>query len=95
MPEGLWFTGVVMARAGYDGRLTAIHPYSATVLRTPVTQRSPVFAMLRRGEMRFETTGHKQVIRGVLSWMPDVKVLAVKSLHDRVCEKLEAGLRSQ
>ena len=45
--------------------------------------------------MRFETTGRKQVIRLVLSWMPDVKVLAPKSLLDRICEKLEAGLRSQ
>lgn len=48
-----------------------------------------------RVEMRFETTGRKQVIRWVLSWMPDVKVLAPKSLRDRICEKLEAGLRSQ
>jgi predicted DNA-binding transcriptional regulator YafY len=48
-----------------------------------------------RVEMRFETTGRKQVIRWVLSWMPDVKVLAPKSLRDRVREKLEAGLLSQ
>jgi len=48
-----------------------------------------------RVEMRFETTGRKQVIRWILSWMPDVKVLAPKSLRDRVSEKLEAGLRSQ
>jgi predicted DNA-binding transcriptional regulator YafY len=45
--------------------------------------------------MSFETTGRKQVIRWVLSWMPDVKVLFPKSLRDRVCEKLEAGLRLQ
>ena len=58
---------------------------------------SQEFHMRRDGrvEMRFETTGRKQVIRWVLSWMPDVKVLAPKSLRDRVCEKLEAGLRSQ
>ncbi len=56
---------------------------------------SQEFHMRRDGrvEMRFETTGRKQVIRWVLSWMPDVKVLAPKSLRDRVCEKLEAGLR--
>jgi predicted DNA-binding transcriptional regulator YafY len=30
--------------------------------------------------MRFETTGRKQVIRWILLWMPDVKVLAPKSL---------------
>jgi predicted DNA-binding transcriptional regulator YafY len=58
---------------------------------------SQEFRMRRdaRVEMRFETTGRKQVIRWVLSWMPDVKVLSPKSLRDRVCEKLEAGLRSQ
>jgi predicted DNA-binding transcriptional regulator YafY len=38
--------------------------------------------------MSFETTGRKQVIRWVPSWMPDVKVLPPKSLPDRVCEKL-------
>ena len=37
-----------------------------------------------RVEMRFETTGRKQVIRWILSWMPDVKVLAPKSLRDGV-----------
>ena len=58
---------------------------------------SQEFHMRRDGrvEMRFETTGRKQVVRWVLSWMPDVKVLAPKSLHDRVSEKLEAGLRGQ
>ena len=45
-------------------------------------------------EMRFETTGRKQVIRWVLSWMPDIKVLAPKSLRDRVREKIQAGLLS-
>lgn len=58
---------------------------------------SQVFHMRQDGrvEMRFETTGRKQVVRWIHSWMPDVKVLAPKSLRDRVCEKLEAGLRSQ
>jgi predicted DNA-binding transcriptional regulator YafY len=58
---------------------------------------SQEFHMRRDGrvEMRFETTGRKQVVRWVLSWMPDVKVLSPKSLRDRVCEKLEAGLRLQ
>ena len=58
---------------------------------------SQEFHMRRDGhvEMRFETTGRKQVVRWILSWMPDVKVLAPKSLRDRVSEKLEAGLRLQ
>ena len=45
--------------------------------------------------MRLETTGRKELIRWVLSWMPDVKVLAPKSLRDRIVEKLQDGLRAQ
>ena len=48
-----------------------------------------------RVEMRLETTGRKELIRWVLSWMPDVKVLAPKSLRDRIAEKLQDGLRAQ
>jgi predicted DNA-binding transcriptional regulator YafY len=48
-----------------------------------------------RVEMRLETTGRKELIRWVLSWMPDVKVLAPKSLRDRIAEKLRDGLRAQ
>jgi predicted DNA-binding transcriptional regulator YafY len=48
-----------------------------------------------RIEMRLETTGRKELVRWVLSWMPDVKVLAPKSLRDRITEKLQAGLRAQ
>ena len=58
---------------------------------------SQVFQRRRDGRvlMRFETTGRKQVIRWVLSWMPDVKVLGPKILRDRVSEKLQDGLRLQ
>ena len=45
--------------------------------------------------MRLETTGRKELIRWVLSWMPDVRVLAPASLRDRIVEKLENGLRAQ
>ena len=48
-----------------------------------------------RVEMRLETTGRKELIRWVLSWMPDVKVQAPKSLRDRIAEKLRDGLREQ
>jgi len=48
-----------------------------------------------RVEMRLETTGRKELVRWVLSWMPDVKVLAPKSLRDRIVEKLRDGLRAQ
>jgi predicted DNA-binding transcriptional regulator YafY len=48
-----------------------------------------------RVEMRLETTGRKELVRWVLSWMPDVKVLAPKSLRDRIAEKLRDGLLAQ
>jgi predicted DNA-binding transcriptional regulator YafY len=48
-----------------------------------------------RVEMRMETTGRQELTRWVLSWMPDVKVLAPKSLKDRVEEKLRDGLARQ
>lgn len=48
-----------------------------------------------RVEMRLETTGRKELVRWVLSWMPDVKVLSPKSLRDRIAEKLRDGLRAQ
>ena len=55
------------------------------------------FRMRRDGRvvMRMETTGRKELIRWVLSWMPDVQVLAPKSLRDRIAEKLRDGLRAQ
>ena len=48
-----------------------------------------------RVEMRLETTGRKELIRWVLSWMPDVKVQPPKSPRDRIAEKLRDGLREQ
>ena len=48
-----------------------------------------------RVEMRMETTGRMELVRWVLSWMPDVKVLAPESLCARIAEKLQDGLRAQ
>ncbi len=48
-----------------------------------------------RVEMRMETTGRQELIRWVLSWMPDVRVLAPKSLRDRIEEKIRGGLARQ
>jgi predicted DNA-binding transcriptional regulator YafY len=42
--------------------------------------------------MRLETSGRQELIRWVLSWMPVVRVLAPKSLKDRIGEKLRDGL---
>ncbi len=46
-----------------------------------------------RVELRLETTGRKELVRWVLSWMPDVRVLAPRSLRERIALKLEEGLR--
>ena len=48
-----------------------------------------------RVEMRMETTGRKELVRWILSWMPDVNVLAPASLRARVVEKLRDGLKTQ
>ena len=48
-----------------------------------------------RIEMRLETTGRKELVRWILSWMPDVKVLEPKTLRDRIVEKLRSGLLAQ
>jgi predicted DNA-binding transcriptional regulator YafY len=48
-----------------------------------------------RVEMRLETSGRQELIRWVLSWMPDVRVLAPNSLKDRIEEKLRDGLARQ
>ena len=48
-----------------------------------------------RTEMRLETTGRKELVRWVLSWTPDVKVLAPKHLRDRIKEKLRDGFSMQ
>ncbi len=45
--------------------------------------------------MHLETTGRKELVRWILSWMPDVKVLAPKSLRERIVEKLQDGLGAQ
>ena len=48
-----------------------------------------------RIEMGLETTGRKELVRWVLSWMPDVTALAPKNLRERIVEKLRDGLQAQ
>jgi len=45
-----------------------------------------------RVEMWLETSGRKELIRWVPSLMPDVQVLAPKSLKDHITEKLQDRL---
>lgn len=44
--------------------------------------------------MRIETTGRKELIRWILSWTPDVKVLAPHEVRTRIEEKLRQGLET-
>jgi len=45
-------------------------------------------------EMRIETTGRKELIRWILSWTPDVEVLAPYELRTRIEAKLQQGLET-
>ena len=42
-----------------------------------------------------ETTGRKELVRLILSWIPDVMVLVPKRLRNRIAKKLDEGLRAQ
>lgn len=43
-------------------------------------------------ELILETAGWKELVRWILSWQPDVKVLAPKKLRERVDLKMKQGL---
>lgn len=45
--------------------------------------------------MRLITTGRQEIVRWILSWMPDVTVPAPKNLQTRIAEKLQDGLNAQ
>jgi predicted DNA-binding transcriptional regulator YafY len=67
----------------------------ATYIREWVWHPSQILRQHRDSslEMRIETSGHKEAVSWVLSWMPDVEVMAPRSVHmsgheDRVREKL-------
>ena len=47
-----------------------------------------------RLEMRIETSGRKELIRWILSWTPEVEVLAPEELKTRIAEKLRQGLET-
>ena len=43
-------------------------------------------------DLEFETGGWKELVRWILSWQPDVKVLAPRRLRERVNEKMKQAL---
>jgi proteasome accessory factor B len=45
-----------------------------------------------RLEIRLETSGRKELTRWILSWMPNVQVLAPRQLKERVKQRLRQGL---
>ncbi len=45
-----------------------------------------------RLEVRLETSGRKELTRWILSWMPNVQVLAPRQLKERVKQRLRKGL---
>ncbi|MBN2492508.1 MAG: WYL domain-containing protein [Planctomycetes bacterium] len=45
-------------------------------------------------ELSFETAGWKELVRWILSWQPDCRVLAPKRLRVRVDEKMRIALGS-
>jgi predicted DNA-binding transcriptional regulator YafY len=66
----------------------------ATFIRERIWHPSQMLRQRRDGslEMRIETSGHKELVRWVLSWRPDVEVLAPPSLRERVQQKLRTAL---
>jgi len=50
------------------------------------------FGLARKLLAHYEGTPLHLDMKAVLSWMPDVRVLAPKSLKDRIAEKLRDGL---
>ena len=83
------------------GNLVKVRLMFEPKLAVYITERqwhpSQEFHLRRDGcvVMTFETTGWKEVVRWVLSWMPDVRVLGPKALRVRIAEKLAAGLEAQ
>jgi predicted DNA-binding transcriptional regulator YafY len=40
-----------------------------------------------------ETTGHKELVRWILSWMPELKVLGPAEIKTKVVTGLKGGLQ--
>jgi proteasome accessory factor B len=69
-------------------------PEVATYIRERIWHPSQETVDRRDGrvELRLETTGWKELVRFVLSWQPDVRVLAPERLRKRVKDKMRAAL---
>ncbi|HMP74640.1 MAG TPA: WYL domain-containing protein [Kiritimatiellia bacterium] len=67
----------------------------ATYLGERVWHASQRMVRRRDGSLDvfFETRGWKELVRWVLSWQPDLEVLAPRSLRERVREKMREGVK--
>ena len=68
----------------------------ATYIRERIWHPSQQILERRNGdlELLFKTAGWKELVRWILSWQPDVRVLAPRRLKERVAEKLRQGLKN-
>lgn len=66
----------------------------ATYIAERQWHSSQKIKILKNGsvELQMKTRGWKELVRWILSWQPDVKVLAPVELRDRVIEKMRMGL---
>jgi len=46
-------------------------------------------------DLAFTTTGRQELVRWILSWMPEVQVLGPVDLRRRVLERLKTGIHRQ
>ena len=87
------FFGVVQGNKVMDVRLL-FSKNVAAYLRERVWHPSQQMRDRRDGtlELRIRTAGWKELVRWILSWQPDVKVLAPARLRARVQEKMRQAL---
>ena len=86
-----WF-GVTLSEKPWKVRLL-FSKQVATYVKERVWHPSQHFHQRRGGdlEMRLVTSGRKELVRWILSWMPEVKVFAPKELRARVLQRLNLG----
>jgi predicted DNA-binding transcriptional regulator YafY len=77
-----------------EGARTGRAPNSGHFTRERVWHPSQALREERDGslEMRMEASSRKEVVRWILSWVPEVQVLAPGELRRRIKAKLSEGL---
>ena len=72
-------------------------PKVAAYIRERVWHADQKLVNKRNGgvDLSFRTTGWKELVRWVLSWQPDVEVLAPRRLRVRIVEKMHQALADE